>query len=123
MKRIRVAVMLSALAALVAFAAPAAFAQGGGGGGQGRGRQMEMLMKDITLTDVQKASVDSIVQSFRAQMPGFTPGQPPDSAARAKRMEVMGKQNAAIRGVLTADQQKVFDKNLAEMPPMGRPRP
>ena len=123
MKRIRVAVMLSVLAALVAFAAPAAFAQGGGGGGQGRGRQMEMLMKDITLTDAQKTSVDSIVQSFRAQMPAFTPGQPPDSAARAKRMEVMGKQNTAIRSLLTADQQKVFDKNLAEMPPMGRPRP
>ena len=123
MKRIRVAVMLPALVALIALTAPAAFAQGGGGGGQGRGRQMEMLMKDITLTDVQKASVDSIVQSFRAQMPAFTPGQPPDSAARAKRMEVMGKQNAAIRAVLTADQQKVFDKNLAEMPPMGRPRP
>ena len=89
MTRIRIAVMLSALAALVAFAAPAAFAQGGGAGGQGRGRQMEMLMKDIALTDVQKVSVDSIVQSFRAQMPAFTPGQPPDSAARAKRMEVM----------------------------------
>jgi 4-alpha-glucanotransferase len=28
--------------------------------------------------------------------------------------------DAAIRAVLTADQQKVFDKNLAEMPPMGR---
>jgi Spy/CpxP family protein refolding chaperone len=123
MKRIRVAMMLPALVALLALAAPAAFAQGGAGGGQGRGRQMEMLMKDITLTDVQKASADSIVQSFRTQMPAFTPGQPPDSAARAKRMEVMGKQNAAIRAVLTADQQKVFDKNLAEMPPMGRPRP
>jgi len=118
MKHIRV---LALLAALVAFAAPAAFAQGGGPpGGQGRGRQMELLMKDITLTDVQKASVDSIVQSYRAQMPAFTPGQPPDSAARAKRGELMTKQNAAIRAVLTADQQKVFDKNVAEMPPMGR---
>lgn len=117
MKHIRI---LALLAALAAFAAPAAFAQGGAPGGQGRGRQMELLMKDITLTDAQKASVDSIVQSYRAQMPAFTPGQPPDSAARAKRGELMTKQNAAIRAVLTADQQKVFDKNVAEMPPMGR---
>ena len=116
MKQIR---SLALVIALVAFAAPAAFAQGGPGG-QGRGRQMELLMKDITLTDAQKTSVDSVVQSYRAQLPTFTPGQPPDSAARAKRSEIMTKQNAAIRALLTADQQKVFDKNLAELPPPGR---
>ena len=43
---------------------------------------------------------------------------------RAQRMEVVQKQNAAIRTVLTADQQKVFDKNVADMAQqMGRPRP
>jgi Spy/CpxP family protein refolding chaperone len=119
MKRIRI---FALLAALVAFAAPAAHAQGGGG--QGRGRQMEALMKDITLTDAQKAQVDSIGQAFRAQMPPMTQGTPPDSATRAKMGEVRQKQYAAIRTVLTPDQQKVFDKNLAELPPMGgRPRP
>ena len=118
MKRIRVYALF---AALVAFAAPAAYAQGGGGG-QGRG--MQRVMEGITLTDTQKASVDSIQQAFRAQMPAMTPGTPPDSAARAKRMEVMQKQYAAIRAVLTPDQQKVFDKNLADMRAnMGRPRP
>jgi Spy/CpxP family protein refolding chaperone len=122
MKRIRIYALL---AALVAFAAPAAYAQGGGGGGQGRGaRMMERLMTGITLTDAQKATVDSIAQAYRAQMPPFTPGQPPDSAAQAKRMEVMTKQNADIRKVLTADQQKIFDKNLEDMRAnMGRPRP
>jgi len=121
MKRIRFFVVL---AALFAFAAPAAYAQGGGGG-QGRGaRQMEMLMQGITLTDAQKTSVDSIVGAFRAQMPPMQQGTPPDSATRAKRMEVMGKQNAEIRKVLTADQQKVFDKNVEDMRNMaGRPRP
>lgn len=121
MKRIRVYALL---AALVAFAAPAAYAQGGGGGPGRGGRQMEMMMQGITLTDAQKASVDSIAQSFRSQMPAFTPGQPPDSAARAKRMDVMQKQQAAIRNVLTPDQQKVFDKNVEDMRAnMGRPRP
>jgi Spy/CpxP family protein refolding chaperone len=121
MKRIRV---FALLAALVAFAAPAAYAQGGGGGQGGRGRQMEMLMQGITLTDAQKASVDSIAQSFRAQMPPMQQGTPPDSATRAKRMEVMQKQTAAVRTVLTPDQQKVFDKNVEDMKSMGnRPRP
>ena len=110
---------ISALVGLLALAAPAAYAQGGG---QGRG--MERLMTGITLTDKQKASTDSIVQSFRAQMPPMQQGTPPDSATRAKRMEVMQKQYAAIRTVLTADQQKVFDKNLEEMrAAMNRPRP
>lgn len=111
-----------ALAGMVALA-PAAYAQGGGGqGGQGRG--MQMVMQGITLTDKQKASVDSIQQAYRAQMPAMTPGMQPDSATRAKRMGVMQNQYAAIRTVLTADQQKVFDKNLADMRAnMGRPRP
>ena len=124
MKRIRVYALL---AALVAFAAPAAYAQGGGGGGGGQGRggrQMEMLMQGITLTDAQKAQVDSITQAYRAQMPPMQQGTPPDSATRAKRMEIAQKQYAAVRTVLTADQQKVFDKNLEDMRAnMNRPRP
>ena len=119
MKLVRI---VAVAAALVAFAAPAAQAQGGGQG-RGPGRQMEMLMQGITLSDAQKTKVDSITQSFRAQMPAFTPGERPDSAARAKRMEVMSKQNAAIRDVLTADQQKVFDKNVEEMRNRARPNP
>ena len=112
MKRIRV---FGLLAALVAFAAPAAHAQGGGGGQGGRGRQMEMLMQGITLTDAQKASVDSIGQAYRAQMPPMQQGTPPDSATRAKMMAVRQQQFAAVRAVLTPDQQKTFDKNLEEM--------
>lgn len=106
--------------AIVAFviAASPARAQGGGGG-QGRG--MQALMNGITLTDKQKASVDSITQAFRAQMPPMQQGTPPDSATRAKMGEVRQKQYAAVRGVLTADQQKVFDKNLEDM--RNRPRP
>jgi Spy/CpxP family protein refolding chaperone len=119
MKRIRFFVVL---AALFAFAAPAAYAQGGGGGGQGRG--MERLLQGVTLTDAQKASVDSIGQAFRAQLPPMQQGTRPDSATRAKRMEVMQKQYAAVRAVLTPEQQKVFDKNLEDMRAnAGRPRP
>jgi len=115
---------IAALVGMMALAAPAAYAQGGGGGGQGGGRAMERLMTGITLTDKQKTSVDSIQQAFRAQMPAMTPGTPPDSATRAKMGEIRQKQYAAIRTVLTPDQQKVFDKNLADMRAnMGRPRP
>jgi len=113
-----------ALAGMVALAAPAAFAQGGGGGQGGQGRGMQRLMQGITLTEKQQASVDSITQSYRSQLPPMQQGTPPDSATRAKRMEVMQKQYAAVRNVLTPDQQKVFDKNLEDMrAQMNRPRP
>ena len=115
---------IAALVGLMAFAAPAAYAQGGGGGGQGRGRQMEMLMQGITLSDAQKASVDSIGQVYRAQMPPMQQGTPPDSATRAKGREVMQKEYAAVRNVLTPDQQKVFDKNREDMKAqMSKPKP
>jgi Spy/CpxP family protein refolding chaperone len=48
-------------------------------------------------------------------MPAFTPGSPPDSSARAQRRELMQKETADIRAVLTPDQQKTFDKNLEDM--------
>jgi Spy/CpxP family protein refolding chaperone len=115
---------IAALVGLTALAAPAAYAQSGGGQQGGRGRQMEMVMQGITLTDAQKASVDSIAQAARAQMPPMQQGTPPDSAARAKRMEVMQQQLAAVRTVLTPDQQKVFDKNVEDMRAnMAKPRP
>ncbi|HEX6053612.1 MAG TPA: hypothetical protein VFZ21_30290 [Gemmatimonadaceae bacterium] len=101
-------------ATLVTLAAPVAFAQGGPGQGRG-GRMMERLMQGITLSEAQKVKVDSIVQAFVAQMPAMTPGQPMDSTARAKRMEMMQQQNAAVRAVLTPEQQTTFDKNVETM--------
>ena len=123
MKALRLLVVAGC--ALVA-SAGAVHAQGGGGGGGGGGgnRAMERLMAGVTLTDKQKSSVDSIAQSFRAQMPPMQQGSPPDSATRAKMGEVRQKQYAAIRTVLTTDQQKLYDKNLEEMrAAMSRPRP
>jgi len=114
-----------ALAGMVALAAPAAFAQGGGGGQGGQGRGMQRLMQGITLDAKQQASVDSIQKAFRAQMPPMQQGTPPDSATRAKGREIMQKEYAAVRNVLTPDQQKVFDKNLEDMraAQANRPKP
>jgi Spy/CpxP family protein refolding chaperone len=113
-----------ALAGMVVLAAPAAFAQGGGAGQGGQGRGMQRLMQGITLTEKQQASVDSIQKVYRAQMPAMTPGTPPDSATRAKGREVMQKEYAAVRTVLTPDQQKVFDKNMEDMrAAMKSPKP
>ena len=104
-------------AALLLAVAPMANAQGGGGmgGGRGGGRMMAMLFKGIDLTDAEKAQVDSIQAAYRAKMPARTPGQAPDPSARAAMREVMQKETADLRSVLTPDQQKVFDKNVEDM--------
>jgi Spy/CpxP family protein refolding chaperone len=89
--------------------------------GNGPGRQgffqqrMEALLKGITLTKDQQVKIDSIRTRYRAQMPAFTPGTPPDSARRAQMRDLFRRQNDEIRAALTADQQKVWDQNIAEM--------
>ena len=113
---------IAALVGMMALAAPAAYAQGGGGQGSGRG--MQRLMQGITLDAKQQTSVDSIQKVFRAQMPPMQEGTPPDSATRAKGREVMQKEYAAVRNVLTPDQQKIFDKNREDMrSEMSKPKP
>jgi Spy/CpxP family protein refolding chaperone len=108
--------------------ASTAVAQGGGppqgGPGGGQGRMNEMLFKDITLTDAQKAKIDTIQmkqrEDSRALMqPG---GGMMDSTTRAKMAELRTKSYAEIRKVLTAEQQPIFDKNLAAMPAPGQGR-
>lgn len=91
---------------------------GGGGGGRGMGgaRMMEMMMQGITLTDAQKAKVDSITAKYQKEMPQMTPGSPPSPEDRQKRMELMQKQQADIKAVLTDEQKATFEKNLANMP-------
>ncbi|HEX4600842.1 MAG TPA: hypothetical protein VH116_05565 [Gemmatimonadales bacterium] len=84
---------------------------------------MEMLLKGITLTPAQHARIDSIRVRYQGQMPAFTPGTPPDSATREKMRELFQRHNVEIRAVLTPDQQKVWDRNLAEMRARRRERP
>ena len=111
------------LAGLLAVLATPAFAQGGGGGGQmnrmGPPQSGQGLLQGITLSADQQKKVDSIFKAnepmreqMRAQMQS---ANGPDSTMRAHMMAMRDQQLKAYRGVLTADQQKVFDKNVAEM--------
>jgi Spy/CpxP family protein refolding chaperone len=83
-----------------------------------------MLFKGITLSDAQKAKIDTIQTKARAdQQAMMAGGGMQDPTVREKMMAMRTKVNADIRGVLTADQQTIFDKNLAEMPQGGGRRP
>ena len=98
--------------------------QGGMGGGQGRGamqqRQNEMLFKGITLTETQRAKIDTLQTAQRTAMQEMMQsGAMQDPAARERMAELRTKHNNDIREVLTAEQRTQFDKNLAEMPARG----
>lgn len=112
--RSRLAILTSAL---VLLGSSVALAQNPGGPGPGgfAARRMQRLLQGITLTPEQQTKVDSITARYAGQMPAFTPGAPPDSATRAKMRDLNQKQDAEIRAVLTADQQKVFDTNVEQM--------
>ena len=126
-------------AALLIVVASVAEAQGGGGGmgggrpggmgggrpgGMGQGgpagmgaaaaRQNEILFKGITLTDVQKAKIDSIQTANRTAMQGMMQSGADMSAMREQMVAMRQAQAAAVRGVLTAEQQAIYDKNVAE---------
>ena len=111
-------------------------AEGRGQMGPGRGGMMEqMLLKGITLTAAQQAKIDSLHQAEHAAMQGQRGQGGGDFAAirearekgdtatanklmaeRRAKMEVQRDAHlATVRAVLTADQQKQFDANVAEM--------
>jgi len=100
-----------------------------GGLRHGEGRQFgRALLKGVTLTDAQKQQLTQIQQKYvterRTLAQQFRPagaaaGQRvrPDSAQRVafrtQSRALMEKQLADVRGILTAEQQKAFDANVA----------
>lgn len=87
--------------------------QGRGMRGEGRERMDAMMFNGITLTDTQKAQIDSIRARHRADRQGLDPRNNPDD--RQKMMQAMQAQMSEIRAVLTPEQQAVFDQNMQQM--------
>jgi Spy/CpxP family protein refolding chaperone len=122
MKAIRIATLAAALCVGMTTVAAAQSTEPQQGQGEGRrgGRMGEWLLKDITLTDAQKEQVKTIREKYLPQQVELrksvqATGGPPDEATRAKMMDLQQKQADEIRAILTADQQAVFDKNVAAM--------
>jgi Spy/CpxP family protein refolding chaperone len=121
MKAIRIATLAFALCAgFTSIAAAQGQPEPQGQGDRRGGGMGGMLLKDITLSDAQKAQVKTIREKYLPQQVELrkaaqATGGPPDEATRSKMMDLQEKQAAEIRAILTADQQKVFDGNLKEM--------
>jgi Spy/CpxP family protein refolding chaperone len=121
MKAIRIATLAAALCVGMTSVAAAQGTEPQGQGEARRGGGMGgMLLKDINLTDAQKAQVKTIRDKYVPQLlelrkTSQATGGPPDEATRTKMMDIQSKQSNEIRAILTSDQQATFDKNLAEM--------
>jgi Spy/CpxP family protein refolding chaperone len=119
MKVIRIATLAFALCAgLTSVAAAQGQPEPQGQGEMRRGGGMGgTLLKDITLTDAQKAQIKTIREKYLPQQMELrkatqATGKPADEATYSKMMDLQEKQAAEIRAVLTPDQQSVFDQNL-----------
>lgn len=127
--------LVTSLAAGMEAQAPGG-AQGHRGPGQAAGRgemraggrrepmsALQALLRGIELTDAQKAKVRDISLKYRARHEAFADtlranrdaGIRPDSTTRAKRMQIATQERTEVRTILTAEQQKTFDANIAKM--------
>lgn len=116
----RIARIAMMAVALCAASASVAVAQRPDSGSQGGRRMGPNLLEGITLTDAQQAQVKAIREKYAPQRTEImtalrSSGMAPDSATRAKLQGITDAQTADIRAILTADQQKVLDKNVVEM--------
>jgi Spy/CpxP family protein refolding chaperone len=136
---------VGATAVALLVAANVAVAQGGGGGRGGRGGPggITTLMTNITVDAAVQAKIDSLTNGYTAAQTklreelglpqmgrgagggggGGGGGTPPDSAMQAKMQQYQAKNTdmvtklrADVKALLTPEQQKTFDENLANMP-------
>ena len=115
----RIARIATMAIALCAASASIASAQRPDSASQGGRRMGPNLLEGITLTDQQQAQVKAIREKYAPQRMEImnavrSSGMPPDSATRAKLMGITEAQTMEIRAILTADQQKILDKNVVD---------
>jgi len=115
MKAIRVAMMAVALSAVATSVSSAQ--QQPEQASQNDRRMGGMILRGITLTEAQKAQQKVIREKYAPQLLAIrkdaqTSGTPMN---QAKLNEIRAAQAAELRAILTADQQVIYDRNLAEM--------
>ena len=116
MRVIRIAMLAVALCAVVTSVSAAQ--EPTRPGDQQRGRGMGgRILEGITLTDAQKVQQKAIREKYAPQMmkvrkTAEVTGTPID---QAKIQEIQAAQIAELRTILTAEQQVIFDRNVAEL--------
>ncbi len=87
-------------------------------------RFFQRVFKDITLTELQVAKRDSIMEAFRQRQPVFSAASMTPASLDSLRtlMRTQGAARlSALRGILSPDQQRVFDVNTETTQPDRKP--
>jgi Spy/CpxP family protein refolding chaperone len=124
MKVMRIATLGVALLLAATTVADAQDAGGRRGGGRGGRGGVGALMQNITVTPDVQVKIDTIVAKYRAETMaifeaagggggGGGRGTQLDTASQSKVTAINSKRNAEIKALLTPDQQKTFDENVA----------
>jgi hypothetical protein len=91
--------------------------QAQGGGGRGGNRVMAVLKDSMKVSEAILAKADSIQKAGAAEMQTLNEAaRGGDADARTKIADLRAKQTAAIKALLSADQQAQYDKIMAAMP-------
>ena len=135
--RVGATVLALLVATNVAVAQDGGGRRGGGGGGRGGPGQITTLLTNITVDAAVQAKIDALTTAYteaqtklrtdlglpqmgRGGGGGGGGGAPPDSTKmaeyQAKNTELVTKLRADVKALLTAEQQKTFDENLANLP-------
>lgn len=75
---------------------------------------MDFLLRGITLSPEQKTKLDSTLAAHREDRMAFGTAVA-DSATMAARIKIVRRHMAQNRALLTEEQQKIYDKNFAEL--------
>ena len=112
MKRLQVLTV----AVLLAAASTQAYGQNQQGQRRGGGDPFAMMLQGITLSAEQQAKIDSLGRQMMAEMQAMRADTTMEvEARRAKGREMRSKQMEAVKAMLTDEQKKVFEKNVADM--------
>jgi len=116
-------IRLGIAAAAFVGVASVASAQGQGGNPPQSGEQQgspkeariaRRLFLGIDLTAAQNQQLEKIMEKYAAEKRA-SPADNADEATRARKIDMIIRSQAEYRTILTADQQKIFDKNAAEL--------
>ena len=74
------------------------------------GQRMEQMQADLGLTDAQVAQIKAIRERYRPERKAMREAELKDPALEARRKQMREEEQAAVKAVLTPDQQVRFEE-------------
>ena len=79
-----------------------------------KGDRMEQMRQDLNLTDTQVAQITAIHKQYRPERKAFKDAELKDPALEARRKQLRTEEQAAVKAVLTPEQQARWEELKAQ---------